>query len=334
MKILAVIPARSGSKGVVGKNIRDMAGKPTLAHSIEHAQQSKYINRIIVSTDSEEYAKIAKSYGAEIPFIRPAEYATDTALDYEVFLHALTFLRDTEGYEPDLVVQLRPTYPVRDVEEMDRMIEIMMANEQADSLRTIALAKEIPHKMWKMGENNHIHPLLTDIPEGYNMPRRELPKVYYQNACVDVFRPRCIWEYQSMTGRVVFGYEMEQNYDIDTEEEFRRTNSYMKMMKGGQRFVFDIDGVIMQFDPKCDYANALPNERMIKVIRKLYAAGNEIILHTARGYVTGMDWKEVTEEQLKKYDVPYHELHFGKPNADYYVDDKMFDMNDLMDLFE
>ncbi|HOO28495.1 MAG TPA: hypothetical protein PLU43_08520, partial [Lachnospiraceae bacterium] len=91
-KILAIIPARSGSKSVTDKNIRLMDGKPMLAYSIGHAVRSKYINRVIVSTDSEKYAKIAKEYGAEIPFLRPAEYATDTALDFDVFFHALTFL--------------------------------------------------------------------------------------------------------------------------------------------------------------------------------------------------------------------------------------------------
>ena len=93
MNILAIIPARSGSKSVIDKNIRMMGGKPMLAHSIGHALQSKYINRVIVSTDSERYAAIAREYGAEIPFLRPAEYATDTALDIEVFRHALSFLK-------------------------------------------------------------------------------------------------------------------------------------------------------------------------------------------------------------------------------------------------
>lgn len=96
-KILALIPARSGSKSVVNKNIRKINGKPMMAYSIEHAKASKYINRIIVSTDSEEYAQIAREYGAETPFIRPAEYATDTALDIDVFAHALSFLKEKEG---------------------------------------------------------------------------------------------------------------------------------------------------------------------------------------------------------------------------------------------
>ncbi|MDD5948215.1 MAG: hypothetical protein PUC39_00540, partial [Lachnospiraceae bacterium] len=174
---------------------------------------------------------------------------------------------------------------------------------------------------------------LTDIPECYNMPRQQLPKVYYQNACIDIFRPRCIWQYQSMTGKYILGYEMEQNFDIDTEEEFRSAAQYLKIMQGGQRFVFDIDGVIAQFDETLDYANSKPREEMVRVIQKLHAYGNSIVLHTARGYVTGMDWREVTEEQMKRFGVPYDELHFGKPNADYYVDDKMMDMEQLLRLF-
>lgn len=333
MDILAVIPARSGSKSVPDKNIRDIGGKPMLAYSIEHAQKSHYINRVIVSTDSEKYAGIAKKYGAEVPFLRPAEYATDTALDYDVFRHALKWLREEEGYEPELVVQLRPTYPIRRIEDIDTMVERMLAEPLADSIRTIAPAKEIPYKMWRKEESGRLMPLLTDIPECYNMPRQQLPKVYYQNACIDIFRPRCIWQYQSMTGKYILGYEMEQNFDIDTEEEFRSAAQYLKIMQGGQRFVFDIDGVIAQFDETLDYANSKPREEMVRVIQKLHAYGNSIVLHTARGYVTGMDWREVTEEQMKRFGVPYDELHFGKPNADYYVDDKMMDMEQLLRLF-
>lgn len=333
MKILAVIPARSGSKSVPHKNIRKIAGKPMLAYSIEHAKASKYINRVIVSTDSEEYAAIAREYGAETPFLRPEEYATDTALDYDVFCHALTFLKEKEGYEPKLVVQLRPTYPIRRIEDIDGMIEKLLANKEADSIRSIAPAKEIPYKMWVRGEGDRILPFHKDIPECYNMPRQQLPKVYYQNACIDIFRPRCIYEYQSMTGRHILGYEMDKNYDIDTEEEFQKAANYLTMMQGGKRFVFDIDGVIAQFDANLDYANVEANEPMVRAIRKLYEAGNTIVLHTARGYVTGKDWRAVTEEQLKRFGCPYHELHFGKPNADYYVDDKMLDMNELLSMF-
>lgn len=103
---------------------------------------------------------------------------------------------------------------------------------------------------------------------------------------------------------------------------------------GGKRFVIDIDGVIAKFDANLDYGNVGPNELMIRAINKLYDMGNEIIVFTARGYVTGKDWRQVTEDQFEKWGLKYHELHFGKPNADYYVDDKMLDMNLLLDLVE
>lgn len=242
MNILAVIPARSGSKSVKDKNIRKINGKPMLAYSIEHALNSRYINRIVVSTDSEQYAEIAKNYGAEVPFLRPAEYATDTALDYDVFQHCLLFLKEKEAYEADIVVQLRPTYPIRNIEDIDRMIEMLMENGEADSVRSIAPAKEIPYKMWRKKENGEITPLLLDIPECYNMPRQELPKVYYQNACIDVFRGNVVLDKHSMSGDKILGYEMTHNYDIDTEEEFQKAEEYIKITSGKKRFVSDIDG--------------------------------------------------------------------------------------------
>ncbi len=231
-KVLAVIPARAGSKSVPHKNIREIGGKPMLAHSIDHAKASKYVNRIIVSTDSEEYASIAREYGAEVPFIRPAEYATDTALDYDVFYHALTWLKEEEHYEPDIVVQLRPTYPIRDVKDIDAMIEMLMNNPVAESVRSMAKAEEIPYKMWLKATDTkdtmRIEPLIKEIPECYNMPRQQLPQVYYQNACVDVFRPSVVLEKHSMSGNYILGYEMQENYDIDTEEDFQKAKEKIK----------------------------------------------------------------------------------------------------------
>lgn len=242
MNVLAIIPARSGSKSVPHKNIREICGKPMIAYSIEHALNSKYINRVIVSTDSEEYAEIARKYGADVPFIRPAEYATDTALDLDVFKHALSYLKEKEGYEADIVVQLRPTYPIRKVEDIDRMIEICMSEDRIDSVRSMSKATEIPYKMWleeqlgQKGSENYnsledcmrVKPLIDTIPECYNMPRQQLPTVYYQNACIDVFRPRVVLEMNSMSGNVIMGYKMEENFDIDTEEEFIKAMEHIK----------------------------------------------------------------------------------------------------------
>jgi CMP-N,N'-diacetyllegionaminic acid synthase len=332
MEVLALIPARSGSKSVPHKNIRFMNGKPMLSYSIQHAKESKYINRVILSTDSLDYAEIGKEYGAEIPFIRPKEYATDSSLDIDVFFHCLNYLKTQENYTPDIVVQLRPTYPIRNIDDIDNMIKILMDNDHIDSVRSIAPSKEIPYKMWHKQSNGCITPIMNDIPECYNMPRQELPKVYYQNACIDVVRSNVIMEQKSMSGKCIYGYEMSKNYDIDTEKEFQIAEDYLKIISGNKRFVFDIDGVIAKIEKDNNYALAKPNESMIEIINRLYNMGNKIILFTARGYVTGIDWGEVTRNQLKEWKLSYHELHFGKPNADFYVDDKMLDIEYLKKL--
>jgi len=332
MNILAVIPARSGSKSVPHKNIRELAGKPMLAYSIEHAKKSSYINRIILSTDSMEYAKIGNEYGAEVPFQRPKEYSTDESLDFETFLHCMTYLKEEENYIPDIVVQLRPTYPIRNIQDIDNMISILMNHPEADSIRSIAPAKELAYKMWRKDDEGFITPIMKDIAEAYNMPRQKLPAIYYQNACIDVTRGKTILEQSSMTGKSIMGYEMNHNYDIDTEEELKKAEAFITMSKGSKRFVFDIDGVIANLSPNNDYNLAQPNYDMIKVINKLVLMGNEIVLFTARGYVTGTDWENITREQLSDWGVCYDKLLFGKPNADYYVDDKMLDMNKLKDI--
>lgn len=237
MEILAIIPARSGSKSVPDKNIRIVGGKPMLVHSIEHALSSKLVTRVILSTDSEKYAQIGRDAGAQVPFLRPAEYATDTATDLEVFEHALTWLKEHENYVPDIVVQLRPTYPIRNPRDIDAMINMLVECPEADSVRSIAPASEIPYKMWVFEEDfliktggGHpegsepvsglrISPVTTSIKESYNMPRQALPTAYYQNACIDVMRSTTVTDKHSMTGDVILGYVMKDNYDIDTEAE-------------------------------------------------------------------------------------------------------------------
>jgi CMP-N-acetylneuraminic acid synthetase len=333
-KIVAIIPARSGSKGVKNKNIRLINGKPMIAYSIEHAKASSYINRIIVTTDSEEYASIAREYGAETPFIRPAEYATDTALDIDVFRHALSWLKENENYEPDIIVHLRPTYPFREISDIDKMIEMMLEDDSIDAVRSVKENEVVPHKMWYLKEDGTLDSLMKDIPEAYNMPRQELPKTYCQNGNVDLLRPSTIWKYNSMTGKNIKGYVMKEMFDVDTERDFDRVSELMQIKEGGKQFVFDIDGVIALKREDLDYAQALPNERMIAVINRLYDMGNRIVLFTARGYVTGIDWQPVTEKQMKDWGVKYHELKMGKPNADFYIDDKFLDIDFLYKEFD
>lgn len=341
MNIIAIIPARSNSKSIRHKNIRQLAGKPMMAYSIEQALASNYINRVIVSTDSEEYAAIAKKYGAEVPFLRPAEYAKDDSTDLEVFVHALEWLAIHENYEPEACVHLRPTHPIRKVEEIDNCIDILLKNQSYDSVRSIAPAPETPFKMWFRDEKGQISPVVTDdtIKDAYNKPRQYLPKTYLQNACIDVVRSSVILEQHSMTGNNLYGYVMSENYDIDYERDFLKADLILKTLnsKKNQKktFCFDIDGIIATIVPISDYSKAEPIESTIKVIQKLYKQGHKIILNTARGYVTKIDWRTVTEQQMKDWGVPYHQLIVGeKPASDFYIDDKNTDLDMIKKLFE
>ncbi|MFZ6019832.1 MAG: cytidylyltransferase domain-containing protein, partial [Chloroflexota bacterium] len=131
-EVLAIIPARGGSKGIPRKNIRNFAGHPLIAYSIAAALQSRRITRVIVSTDDPEIAEVARAYGAEVPFLRPAELAQDSTLDLPVFQHALAWLTANEAYAPDVVVQLRPTSPIRPVGLVDEAVHILLEHPEAD----------------------------------------------------------------------------------------------------------------------------------------------------------------------------------------------------------
>ena len=126
MKILCLIPARSGSKSLPHKNIKLLNNKPLLAYSIEQAKNSKYNMRIIVSTDSKEYSDIANKYGAETPFLRPKEISQDNSTDFEFIKHAIEWLKENENYYPDIILQLRPTQPERKVSDIDKCLDIFI----------------------------------------------------------------------------------------------------------------------------------------------------------------------------------------------------------------
>lgn len=219
-EVLALIPARGGSKSVPRKNVLPIGGKPLIAHSIEHALACSGVTRTIVSTDDAEIAAVATHYGAEVPFRRPDEYATDTATDLDVFAHALRWL-DADGYRPELVVHLRPTTPVRRVELIERAISAMLADPDADALRSVNLAEQTPYKMWRI-HAGLLTPLLT-IPgcaEAHSMPRQELPEVFWQNGYVDIVRLRTVLELGSMCGRRILPFVVEEAIaDLDYPDQ-------------------------------------------------------------------------------------------------------------------
>src|SRR6185503_4563878 len=170
-EILALIPARGGSKGIPRKNIRSFAGYPLLAWSIAAAKQASSVTRIIVSTDDEEIAAVAREYGVETPFLRPAELAQDQTTDLPVFEHALQWLEENEGYQPEIVIQLRPTSPIRPKDCVDTAVKILLKHEDGDCVRGVVPAGQNPHKMWRFAdEDQPIRPLLEveGIAEPYN----------------------------------------------------------------------------------------------------------------------------------------------------------------------
>jgi len=328
--VLAIVPARSGSKGIPGKNLRSFRGKPLLAHSIDQALAAQHVTRVLLSTDDEHYADVGRKYGADVPFLRPADIAGDLSTDLELFEHALRWLEEHERYRPAIVVHLRPTYPTRTVADIDAAVELLRAHPDADSVRSVALAPHTPYKMWRRDERTgELQPLLADAPSGaHSMPRQNLPRVYLQNAAVDVIRRETILA-GSMVGTHVLGYVMDRVHDIDDDVDLEAAAWELGAMPTGKTIVFDLDGVIAQLVPGNDYNLCRAEPSGVEVVNKLHAAGNRIVIHTARGSMTGIDWRTTTEEQLQRWGVHYHELVFGKPAGDMYVDDRMIPFSAL-----
>ena len=228
-----MVPARGGSKSIPGKNIRLLRGKPLLAYTIQEAVKSRYLQRLVLTTDSEEIAAVGRRYGAETPFLRPPELAGDTVTDLPVFRHCLDWLAANQGLRPDIVVHLRPTAPLRTVEHIDRGIGLLLAHPEADAVRSVCPAGQHPLKMWRV-QGDSLRPYVREeacgIREAYNRPRQELPAVYVQNGSVDVVRARVIMEDGSMTGRVIVPMVMDEavSVNIDSPIDWRLAEIMMR----------------------------------------------------------------------------------------------------------
>jgi len=229
-EILALIPARGGSKGIPRKNILPIAGRPAIAYSIQQALDSRLVDRVIVSTDDEEIAEVARKHGAEVPFLRPAELAGDLSPDIEAFVHALEWLKQHEGYSCDYVVHLRPSTILRSVNDIDEAIELVASDPEADTLRSVSPAKLSPYKMWRQG-GRYMTPLLThpEIEEPQSMPRQLLPQVCWQNGYVDVVRSDVIFR-RRMSGNRVLPFLVEKDVpELDFEDDVRILEEWIRV---------------------------------------------------------------------------------------------------------
>ena len=229
--IIGIIPARGGSKGVPRKNIIPLAGKPLIAYSIEDSLNCSLINRTIVSTDDPEIAEVARNYGADVPFLRPSELAQDDTTDFPVFLHALEWLQANEGISPDILIQLRPTTPLRPPGIIERSIKMLLENLEADCVRTVRESPLTPYKMWQSKEG-YIKPFIQlDDQESYNMPRQMLPKVFQHDGVLDVIRTSTILEKKSVTGTRILPLIMDESFlvvDIDRPIDLLIAEVYLK----------------------------------------------------------------------------------------------------------
>jgi len=218
-EVLAIIPARGGSKSLPRKNLAPFMGAPLITWSVEAALRSVRVTRTIVTTDDQEIADVSAEAGAEIPFIRPAELAEDHVRDLPVFEHALGWLRVNEGYVPDLVVQLRPTSPLRPDGLIDEAVRLLEADPVAHSLRTLCLPSTTPYKMWRVDGDRMFTILDSGIPEQHDAPRQILPVVYGQTGLIDVIRTSTITERGSMSGTEIVPMVVDQILDADIDDQ-------------------------------------------------------------------------------------------------------------------
>jgi len=228
--ITALIPARSGSKGIKDKNIKTYHGKPLLSYSIKQGLESHFIDEVVVTTDSKQYRDISIEHGADSVVMRPKEISGDLSVDYEFFLHYVNLLSEKNSKIPDFIVLLRPTYPLRNVDDIDKAISMFIDNyDKVDSMRSVVPCSQTPYKMWHLKESGMLEAVcsIKGQNEAFNLPRQSLPAVYWQNACIDIVKTSTIVNMRSVTGKRVFPYIMKPSevYDIDTIDDFYKSTN-------------------------------------------------------------------------------------------------------------
>ncbi|NMA73212.1 MAG: acylneuraminate cytidylyltransferase family protein [Bacteroidales bacterium] len=213
--VLAIIPARGGSKGVPRKNIRELCGKPLIAWTIEEAKKSKYIDRLILSSEDQEIIKIAQKWGCEVPFVRPSELSQDTTPGMAPVLHALDLL---QSY--DYIILLQATSPLRISRDIDDCLKLCL-DKDAKSCVSVTESAETPYWMYKIDDDLQMHPLMDDANK--YLRRQELPKTYIQNGALYVAQVEWLKKNKDFSSEETIAYIMpnERSLDIDNELDFQ-----------------------------------------------------------------------------------------------------------------
>jgi N-acylneuraminate cytidylyltransferase len=232
MQVLAIIGARSGSKGLPGKNVRPLLGRPLLSWAISTAKSCRRVSRVLLSTDSEDYAAVGREHGAETPFLRPAEHATDAAIELGYIRHALEWLATNESYRPELIVRICPTAPLIRAEDVDRCIELLEQDAAADSAIIMTPAREHPRKVVKLASDGaHVISYITE--QGADVApsnRQSYAEAYNRQSLPIVSRWKTIVDLRSQTGSSVRFHVVPQDtaLDIDTDFDFRIVETLLR----------------------------------------------------------------------------------------------------------
>ena len=222
-KILGLIPARGGSKGIPHKNIVDLCGKPLINYTIEAGLNSKYIDYLMVSTDSREIAEVSKKAGAEVPFMRPSELASDTAKTVDAVVHAINTLKEN-GQEFDTLVLLQPTQPLRTADDIDKAVETYIENG-CNSLASVSLVDDHPLLIRSISENRLV-PLLN---ESSTCRRQDMPLYYRINGCIYINEIDSISEATSFNdNRIPYIMDSYHSVDIDDMHDLVVAKYYLK----------------------------------------------------------------------------------------------------------
>ncbi len=215
MKIMSLIPARGGSKGIPDKNIADLAGKPLIAWTIEASLGSKNIQRTIVTTDSEKIAGVSRKYGAEVPFLRPSEISGDHSPVIPSIHHAFKWLAENEDYRPDYMVLLQPTSPLRNSRDIDEAFEILYS-KKADSVISVGEASPHPYLMKEITPDGRLKNFVAD-PE--SKPRQTFPPVYFLNGAIYIVSVEMILNKNTFYSDKTYAYVMSQQKSVDVDSE-------------------------------------------------------------------------------------------------------------------
>jgi len=222
-KLVALVPARQGSKRVAGKNVRPLHGHPLIAYTIAAALESGVCDRVLVSTDSEDIATIARHYGAEVPFMRPAAMATDLSADIEWVEFTVDAL-EQRGLAFDCFALLRPTSPFRTSETIRRAWQSFLADRAVDSLRAVEKCHEHPGKMWVI-RGRRLLPLMPFGPATqpwHSTPYQALPEIYVQNASLEIAWTRVVRETRTIAGETIMPFvtDATEGFDINNEQDW------------------------------------------------------------------------------------------------------------------